>query len=60
MQSRYAIRGFRTEWTRRVLQFDIQRLVARRPVTLTPEDVARALHSTRLRRDVLELQLPPG
>jgi mannosyltransferase len=57
MQSRYAIRGFHTEWTRRVRQFDIQRLVARRPVTLTPEDVSRALDSTRLRRDVLELQL---
>ena len=40
-----------------MLQFQIQQLVARRPVTLTPADVARALHSTRLRRDVLEYQL---
>jgi mannosyltransferase len=57
MQARYPVRGFHTDWTRRVLQFDIQRLVARRPVRLTPADVSRALHSTRLRRDVLELQL---
>ncbi len=57
MQRRYAIRGFHAAWTRHVLQFEIKRLVARRPVTLTPADVARALHSTRLRRDVLELQL---
>jgi len=57
MQRRYAIAGFHDQWTRRVLQFEIQQLVARRPVTLTPADVARALHSTRLRRDVLEYQL---
>jgi hypothetical protein len=56
MQRHYAIRGLHSEWTRRVLQFDIQRLVARRPVMLTPGDVAHALRSTRLRRDVLELQ----
>jgi hypothetical protein len=31
-------------------------LVSRRPVRLTPGDVARALHATRLRRDVPELQ----
>jgi mannosyltransferase len=57
MQSHYDIRGFHPEWTRRVLQFEIKRLVARRPVTLTPADVSRALHATRLRRDVLEYQL---
>ncbi|HEX3688355.1 MAG TPA: hypothetical protein VHV28_01620 [Solirubrobacteraceae bacterium] len=57
MQRRYAIRGFRGDWTRHVLQFEIKRLVARRPVTLTPADVSRALDVTRLRRDVLELQL---
>ena len=57
MQRGYAIRGFHTEWTRHVLQFEIKRLVARRPVTLTPADVSRALRSTRLRRDVLEYQL---
>jgi hypothetical protein len=58
MQRRYALRGFHAEWTRHVLQFEIKRLVARRPVTLTPADVARALDATRLRRDVLEFQ--PG
>jgi hypothetical protein len=58
MQDRYAIRGFHAAWTRRELQFTIKRLVARTPVRLTPAVVARALHTTRLRRDVLELQ--PG
>jgi hypothetical protein len=57
MQSRYDILRFYPVWTRHVVQFDIRRLVARRPVTLTPADVSRALHATRLRRDVLELQL---
>jgi mannosyltransferase len=57
MQRGYAVRGFHPVWTRRVLQFEIKRLVSRRPVTLTPADVSRALHSTRLRRDVLEYQL---
>jgi hypothetical protein len=56
MQRRYAIPGFHAVWTQRVLQFEIKRLVARRPVLLTPAEVSRALHSTRLRRDVLELQ----
>jgi mannosyltransferase len=58
MQRRYAIPGFHPVWTRRVLQFEIKQLVARRPVVLTPAEVSRALHATRLRRDVLELQ--PG
>jgi hypothetical protein len=57
LQRRYAISGFHAEWTRRVLQFEIEQLVARRPVILTPAAVSRALHSTRLRRDVLEYQL---
>ena len=57
MQRRYDIPGFHPEWTRHVLQFEIKQLVARRPVTLTPADVSRALHATRLRRDVLEYQL---
>ena len=57
MQRRYDIPGFHPEWTRHVLQFEIKQLVARRPVTLTPADVSRALHATRLHRDVLEYQL---
>ncbi len=57
MQRGYAIRGFRAVWTRHVLQFEIKQLAARRPVTVTPAEVSRALHSTRLRRDVLEYQL---
>ncbi len=58
MQRRYGIRGFHAAWTRHELQFTIKRLVARGPVLLTPARVARALHTTSLRRDVLELQ--PG
>ena len=58
MQRRYAVRDFHAAWTRHELQFTIKRLIARRPVLLTPARVARALHATRLRRDVLELQ--PG
>jgi hypothetical protein len=58
MQRRYGVRGFRAAWTRHELQFTVKRLIARRPVLLTPARVARALHTTRLRRDVLELQ--PG
>jgi hypothetical protein len=56
MQRRYVIRGFHPVWTRRVLQFEIKRLVAPRPLLLTPAEVSRALHATRLRHDVLELQ----
>jgi hypothetical protein len=56
MQDRYAIRGFHTAWTRQELQFTIKQLVAPAPVRLTPTAVSRALHATRLRRDVLELQ----
>ena len=58
MQRSYGVRGFRAAWTRHELQFTVKRLIARRPVLLTPARVARALHTTRLRRDVLELQ--PG
>jgi hypothetical protein len=58
MQRRYGVRGFHAAWTRHELQFTIKRLSARRPVLLTPARVARALQTTRLRRDVLELQ--PG
>jgi 4-amino-4-deoxy-L-arabinose transferase-like glycosyltransferase len=56
MQGRYALRGFHTAWTRRELQFTIKRLVAPTPMRLTPAAVARTLHTTRLRRDVLEWQ----
>ena len=56
MQSRYRIAGFHPAWTRRELQFTIRRLIARRPIRLTPAAVSRALHATRLRRDILELQ----
>jgi mannosyltransferase len=56
MQRRYAIPGFHVAWTRHELQFTIKRLVARRPVRLTPAAVSHALHATRLPRDILEIQ----
>jgi hypothetical protein len=57
MQSRYAVAGFNPARTPHELQFTIKRLLARRPVRLTPAVVSHALHATRLRRDILELQL---
>jgi mannosyltransferase len=56
MQRRYGVRGFHAVWTRHVLQFEVTRLVSRRPVLLTPAAVSRALHTTRLPRDILEQQ----
>ena len=56
MQRSYPIPGFRELWTRHVHRFTIMRLVAGRPVTLTPSEVGRALRSTRLIRDDLLLQ----
>jgi hypothetical protein len=56
MQARYAIPGFREAWRRHVLLWTILRLVADRPVRLTPTMVSAALHTTSLRRDELLLQ----
>ncbi|MGH2914384.1 MAG: hypothetical protein ACRDMX_05305, partial [Solirubrobacteraceae bacterium] len=56
MQSTYAIPGFHPVWRRRVLQFTILKLVADRAQRLTRADVSAALHTTRLRHDVLLVQ----
>jgi hypothetical protein len=56
LQRRYAIPGFRVDSRRHVLQWTILRLVADRPVRLTPAVVSRSLHTTTLRRDELLVQ----
>ncbi len=58
MQSSYPIAGMRSVWVRHVGQFTIRRLIARRPVTLTPAGVSRALTATALSRDELMRQSP--
>lgn len=55
-QPRYDIPGFHEVWRRHVLQWTIVRLVADRPVALTPAMVSRALRTTTLRHDELLLQ----
>ena len=56
MQRSYDIPGFRAASRRHVLQWTILRLVADRPVRLTPAMVSASLHTTSLRRDVLLIQ----
>jgi hypothetical protein len=58
MQRSYGIPGFRVVARRHVLQWTILTLEAPRPVLLSRHLVARALHTTRLRRDTLIYQ--PG
>jgi hypothetical protein len=56
MQGRYDIPGFHIVARRHVLQWTILTMVAPRPVLLSRRDVARALHTTSLRRDELIYQ----
>jgi mannosyltransferase len=56
MQSSYPLAGFRVAWRRRVLQFTILHMVARRPEYLTPRVVNSALFTTHLRHDILLYQ----
>ena len=56
MQSRYAIPGFREVSRLRKLQFTVVRMVASRPVSLTPGEVSQALTATRLANDELLTQ----
>jgi hypothetical protein len=56
MQGSYHIRGFAPVGRRHALQFTVLRLVASRPVRLTPHAVARALHTTHYRNDELLIQ----
>ena len=58
MQRRYDIAGFHAVSRRHVLQWTILTLRARHPVLVSRHDVARALHTTSLRRD--ELIYQPG
>ncbi len=55
-QSTYPIAGFRPASRLHVLQFTIVRMVASRPVHITPAEVSRALTATRLRSDRLIIQ----
>lgn len=56
LQASYPIPGFHVAWVRHVYQFTIMRMVAPRPVKLTPEVVSRALTNTNLKYDDLLLQ----
>jgi mannosyltransferase len=56
MQRSYPIPGFHEVSLRRAYQFTIMRLVADRPIALTPAEVSRVLTTTTLRRDDLLLQ----
>jgi hypothetical protein len=56
MQRSYPVRGFHEEWVRHIYQFTIMRLVANRPIALTPAEVSSVLTTTTLRRDDLLIQ----
>jgi mannosyltransferase len=55
-QSAYPIAGFQEVSEQHVLQFTVIRMVASRPVSVTPAEVARALTATHLVSDELILQ----
>jgi hypothetical protein len=55
-QPRYAVPGFREVSRRGELQFTVIRMVAPRPVSVTPGEVARALTTTHLGNDELLTQ----
>ena len=56
LQASYPIPGFHVSWIRHIYQFTIMRLVAPRPVKITPQAVSRALTNTNLKYDDLLLQ----
>ncbi len=56
LQSSYPIPGFHVAWVRHAYQFSIMRLVAPRPVTVSPAMISRALTETTLRDDNLLVQ----
>ena len=56
LQSTYPIPGFHTTWIRRTHQFTILRMVAPRPVTVSPQMVSNALTNTQLKYDDLLVQ----
>jgi 4-amino-4-deoxy-L-arabinose transferase-like glycosyltransferase len=56
LQSSYAILGFRPVWVRHAHQFTILRMVASRPVVVSPQMVSSALSNTQLKYDDLLVQ----
>jgi mannosyltransferase len=56
LQPSYAIPGFRPVWTRHSHQFTIMRMVASRPVVLSPLAISTALTNTQLKYDDLLVQ----
>jgi hypothetical protein len=56
LQSSYPMPGFHVAWVRHVHQFSIMRLVAPRPVRVTPAVIANALTEISLQADDLLLQ----
>jgi mannosyltransferase len=55
-QSSYPVAGFRSVSERHVLQFTVIRMLAPRPVSVTPGEVSRALTTTHLGNDELLTQ----
>jgi hypothetical protein len=53
MQASYPVAAFHVVSERHALQFTIMRMVASRPVRLTPADVSKALTVTNLSDDEL-------
>jgi uncharacterized membrane protein len=60
LQGSYPIPGFRAIWIRRSHQFMIMRMVASRPVLLSPQMVSQALTNTQLKYDDLLVQAASG
>jgi hypothetical protein len=56
LQAKYPIRGFRPTWIRHTHQFTIMRMVASRPVVVSPQMVSSALTNTQLKYDDLLVQ----
>ncbi|WP_249009396.1 glycosyltransferase family 39 protein [Conexibacter sp. DBS9H8] len=60
LQRSYRIRGFRADGVTHIEQFSIFRLIAAHPRTVTRAEIARALVTTTLPRDVLLFQRQAG
>jgi mannosyltransferase len=56
LQPSYPIPGFRPVWVRHSHQFTIMRMLASRPVVVSPQLVSRALTNTKLKYDDLLVQ----
>ncbi len=56
LQGSYKIAGFRPVWIRHYQQFTIMRMVAQRPVVVSPQMVSAALTNTQLKYDDLLIQ----